>query len=276
MREMRKLMNFAQVHQGQQLVLAKIVSTKGSTYRKAGAQKLIAPDGKSEGLLSGGCMEADIVEKALHMKSNRETHSFDTLSEDDRFLGYELGCVGKITVEFTMIPPGQWLPKEHLGIEGSELAVHIVGAGDDLDPLYELLQWTGWQYQFYTHQTDLLKNRKQAGWPIQHLDRSKIHIDIDQPDRTALLLMSHNYPTDLEVLAHVSHQSLAYVGILGPKKRRDQMLKDLQKVYGKPWPEDQIQKVRGPIGWTKLGRGESAISLSIVSELQAVFFGERQ
>ena len=45
-------------------MLATVAQTIGSTYRKAGAQMLIAGDGAAAGLLSGGCLEADLVERA--------------------------------------------------------------------------------------------------------------------------------------------------------------------------------------------------------------------
>ena len=43
-------------------VLATIVSTEGSTYRKAGARMLIEANGRMTGLLSGGCLERDLAE----------------------------------------------------------------------------------------------------------------------------------------------------------------------------------------------------------------------
>src|SRR5258706_8768411 len=41
-------------------VLATVVATAGSTYRKPGARMLIMADGSYLGLLSGGCPEADL------------------------------------------------------------------------------------------------------------------------------------------------------------------------------------------------------------------------
>ncbi len=41
-------------------VLATVVATAGSTYRKPGARMLIMADGSYFGLLSGGCLEADL------------------------------------------------------------------------------------------------------------------------------------------------------------------------------------------------------------------------
>ena len=40
---------------GEAFALATVVETEGSTYRKAGAQMLIAAGGEPYGLLSGGC-----------------------------------------------------------------------------------------------------------------------------------------------------------------------------------------------------------------------------
>ena len=67
------------------LVLATVVQTIGSTYRKAGAQMLIAADGSAAGLLSGGCLEADLVERARRVIDTGEAliAEYDTRSSDD-------------------------------------------------------------------------------------------------------------------------------------------------------------------------------------------------
>ena len=54
---------------GEPLVLATVSRTLGSTYRKAGAQMLIAADGGAAGLLSGGCLETDLMERARSVLS---------------------------------------------------------------------------------------------------------------------------------------------------------------------------------------------------------------
>ena len=43
---------------GEAFVLATLLATEGSTYRKAGTQMLIAAGHEPLGLLSGGCLEA--------------------------------------------------------------------------------------------------------------------------------------------------------------------------------------------------------------------------
>jgi xanthine dehydrogenase accessory factor len=90
---------------GQPLVLATIVETIGSTYRKAGAQMLIAGDGQAAGLLSGGCAESDLIERAQRVLTTgkSEIAVFDTRGSDDVIWGIGLGCEGAMRILLTRI-----------------------------------------------------------------------------------------------------------------------------------------------------------------------------
>lgn len=46
-------------------VLATVVRTEGSAYRRAGAMMLILEDGRSVGMISGGCLEPHIIKRAF-------------------------------------------------------------------------------------------------------------------------------------------------------------------------------------------------------------------
>jgi len=50
-------------------VLATVVTTSGSTYRKPGARMLIVNDDELVGLLSGGCLEADLKIHAQQVRA---------------------------------------------------------------------------------------------------------------------------------------------------------------------------------------------------------------
>ena len=52
---------------GAELVIALVVATEGSTYRKPGAFMLLSSSGRRAGLLSGGCLEGDLHEHASKM-----------------------------------------------------------------------------------------------------------------------------------------------------------------------------------------------------------------
>ena len=111
-------------------VLATVVRTEGSAYRQSGAMMLICADGRSVGMISGGCLEPHIIKRAFWLTRNGAnvqvyqtgddigyrnngnpestavedpTVKDEDMSEDD-FLGGELnfglGCNGRVHVLF--------------------------------------------------------------------------------------------------------------------------------------------------------------------------------
>ena len=56
--------------QGIDAVLATVVRTEGSAYRRAGAMMLICEDGRSVGMISGGCLEPHNIKRAFGLTRN--------------------------------------------------------------------------------------------------------------------------------------------------------------------------------------------------------------
>ena len=54
-------------------VLATVVHTEGSAYRRAGAMMLICADGRSVGMISGGCLEPHIIKRAFWLTRHGAT-----------------------------------------------------------------------------------------------------------------------------------------------------------------------------------------------------------
>jgi xanthine dehydrogenase accessory factor len=81
-------------------ILATIVATAGSTYRKSGARMLIRPDGSYLGLLSGGCLEADLSGHAGKVQKDSVARSvdYDMRGADDLLFGIGAGCEGAMRV----------------------------------------------------------------------------------------------------------------------------------------------------------------------------------
>src|SRR5208282_4755122 len=77
-------------------VLATVVATAGSTYRKPGARMLLMADGSHVGLLSGGCLESDLQIHAQQvMQSGRPCAvEYDMRGPDDMLFGIGAGCEG--------------------------------------------------------------------------------------------------------------------------------------------------------------------------------------
>src|SRR2546425_12381958 len=53
--------------QGRDCVYCSLVETRGSTPQKAGAAMLVFADGSQRGTLGGGCVEAEVKQRALRV-----------------------------------------------------------------------------------------------------------------------------------------------------------------------------------------------------------------
>lgn len=85
---------------GQVLVLASVYATEGSTYSKAGAQMLVTGDGFFQGMLSGGCLEGDLAERAKEVAASGapQALSYDLGQADAELWGLGVGCDGLIRI----------------------------------------------------------------------------------------------------------------------------------------------------------------------------------
>jgi xanthine/CO dehydrogenase XdhC/CoxF family maturation factor len=84
---------------GDPIVLATVYETLGSTYSKAGHSILIA-HGDYQGLVSGGCLEGDLAERARKCATERRAMpvTYDLRDEADELWGLGIGCNGLIRV----------------------------------------------------------------------------------------------------------------------------------------------------------------------------------
>ena len=82
------------------LVLATVFDTEGSTYSKAGAQMLITGDGRFHGMLSGGCLEGDLAERARKVTETGAPQSvtYDLGQNDEELWGLGVGCDGLMRI----------------------------------------------------------------------------------------------------------------------------------------------------------------------------------
>ena len=65
---------------------------------------LLAGDGRAAGLLSGGCLETDLMERARSVLAGAPVVAdYDTRSSDDLIWGIGLGCEGAMTILLTRL-----------------------------------------------------------------------------------------------------------------------------------------------------------------------------
>lgn len=95
----------------------------------------------------------------------------------------------------------------------------------------------------------------------------------DFDKRTAVVLMTHSYSKDLQYLGNLIKSELGYIGLLGPHKRREQLLNDLLEHYPDASYEF-IDSLHGPAGLNIGAESAAEIAISILAEVLAVMRGQ--
>lgn len=92
-------------HAGEPVALGIITGVKGSSPQKIGAKALFYADGRIKGTLGGGCLEAEIQQRAIQSLKNGEASTFDLLLDHD--FGWDDGLICGGKVFGTILPNAQ-------------------------------------------------------------------------------------------------------------------------------------------------------------------------
>jgi xanthine/CO dehydrogenase XdhC/CoxF family maturation factor len=274
LKEIYDILRECEKRRGESFALATLVRAEGSSYRRPGARMLVCEDGRTVGSLSAGCIENEV---ALCAREVLRSGVSTTMSFDTR---RRFGCNGKIDIFIERVPENFLVDlAESLNARRSRLAVTtfegtalgsrvspfvdetgagvlvqeihppirflIFGDGPDGVPLHRLTELIGWK-------------------AIEIVDSSAFAIEPDP--WTAAIVKSHNYGRDFAALQKLLPLNLPYVGLIGPRKRRDQLMNDLLDLG--------VTINAGffsPAGLDLRAETPEEISLAIVSEIQRVF-----
>ncbi|MGI8668448.1 MAG: XdhC family protein [Aridibacter sp.] len=101
MKEIQQILKKVQtLKPDEKAILATVVDVQGSSYRLPGAKMLILENGDTFGTVSGGCVEADVLERAKQVLETGEPQIFvyDTTKMEDTVFSLNMGCRGIIRI----------------------------------------------------------------------------------------------------------------------------------------------------------------------------------
>lgn len=147
----------------------------------------------------------------------------------------------------------------------------IFGAGYDVVPVAKLARELGWQV---TVTDDCIAHLSPKRFPVAtcvlYADRQAVLDQITITNRTAAVLMSHNFNYDRAVLQSLLATDIPYIGMLGPRKRFDKMQDEFRK-DGLQFTEESLNRVHAPIGLDIGAETPDEIALSMMAEIKAFF-----
>jgi xanthine/CO dehydrogenase XdhC/CoxF family maturation factor len=146
----------------------------------------------------------------------------------------------------------------------------IFGAGNDAIPLVQFAAVLGWQVTLVDGRANYaVSERFPLAKKIIIAKPEKALSQIVLDNRTVVILMTHNYNYDLAMLRQLLPLELTYLAALGPKKRLQRMLDELDE-EGLSITTEQLKSIYGPAGLDIGSENSDEIALSVIAEMQAV------
>lgn len=150
------------------------------------------------------------------------------------------------------------------------ISVIIIGAGNDAIPLVRMAAILGWDVTVIDGRANYAKaDRFPSAKQVICAKPEQVLSQITLDKRSVMVLMTHNYNYEMALMRQLLPLNIPYIGMLGPKKKLERMLGELED-NGLKITEKQLEKLYGPVGLDIGSEGPEEIALAIVAEIKAV------
>ncbi|RDY61585.1 XdhC family protein [Flagellimonas nanhaiensis] len=144
----------------------------------------------------------------------------------------------------------------------------IIGAEHDAVQLCKFASMTGWEVTVVANPRE---EKTENDFPGIHklvlVEPEAFSPELD--DQTAVMVMTHSFVKDLQYVISLKEQRGAYIGLLGPFKRREKLFQELFERHP-DISEDFLESIHGPAGMDIGAETPQEISISILSEILSV------
>ena len=148
----------------------------------------------------------------------------------------------------------------------------IFGAGDDAIPLAQLAKLVGWHVTVIDARPAYAKPERFPMADAVHCLRPEallVSPEVVFPPESMVMIMTHSFTRDGELLRVLLPRALRYIGVLGPKSRMQRLL-DALADQGLRFEDKSLASLHGPAGLDIGAETPEEIAVSILGEMQAV------
>ena len=295
---------------GEDIALATVVETWGSSPRPLGSKMVVTRSGKMAGSVSNGCIEGAVFEEAQKVLKSRRPKVAAFGVADDVAFEVGLACGGHIEVFVEPLGPvheqliallqrdepatlrtnlvtGEadliegWTPpgSEQAHREGDLLVepfrrpahLVIVGAIHIAIPLHRLAKLMGYRVTVIDARAKFAtKERFPEADELIVAWPDEAMAKLAIDNSTYVVILTHDPKFDLPALRSVLAKDPGYIGAIGSRKTNQNRF-DALRAEG--FTEEQLARVHGPIGLDLGARGAEETALGILAEITAVRFG---
>ncbi len=243
---------YKEVKKGYKVAFATITKTIGSTPGKQGATMAVFQDGSFDGTVGGGLIEHKVMEKCKECLKSGNDNNFEYTLNDNGNLSMQCGgtAYGYIKV---------FKPRPKLV---------IIGGGHIGLSLHKIAKNLDFQTIVIDEREEFANNKRFEGVDEVYNDDIKECIkEIKIDKNTYIVIATRGYEGDLNSLREIINKEVAYIGMIGSKKK---WLKVKEVLLNEGIEEDKLEKVYAPIGLDISSNDISEIAMGIMSEILLV------
>jgi xanthine dehydrogenase accessory factor len=240
--------------EGRPVVLATVVSARGSTPRAPGAKMLVLLDGSIVGTVGGGVREAEVIAAAaeLHRRGGARLVAVDF--QEGLAGGQGPICGGSMEVFMERIDPAR--------------RIVIAGAGHVGQALHRTLALLDLATVVVDPRAELNDEPHVPGAEhvVEPYETGLASLTVGPADGIVIVTPGHEH--DEVVLRGALATEAGYVGMIGSKRKVAAVLKGLRADgYG----EEQVARIHAPIGLDIGAETPAEIAVAIAAEIVATF-----
>ena len=271
---------------GRGVALATVVRTWGSAPRPVGSQLAVSERGEMVGSVSGGCVEAAVVEEALAVLRGAPSRVVPFRVTNERAWEVGLACGGALDVFVERADPlSVTAVLDALSTRGEAELVLEVGAGERCivrlevparlivvgavhiaQALARMAQLVGFEVLVVDPRSAFATEERFPGVALDHAwpDEALARAGLDR--RSAVVALSHDPKLDDPTVAAALRSEAFYVGALGSKKTQAGLRARLAEAG---LSEGELARIHGPVGLAIGATTPGEIAASILAEVIA-------
>jgi xanthine dehydrogenase accessory factor len=224
-----------------------VISTQGSSPRKAGSKMIVFDDGSIIGTIGGGSIEKEVIDEARKV-IKQKTPFFNkyVLKNDVGML-----CGGSMEVYIEPVTKREKLV--------------VFGAGHICRTLAKFATELGFLVTIVDERLGIMDDPSYDNCTKFNLIFNEAIDKIGFDDNTYIVIVSHKHIHDAEILKLVCKKKYAYLGMIGSKVKVAEIKKEFIKE--KILTEDQFNLIDTPIGIKFAASTPQEIAVSILAKL---------
>jgi xanthine dehydrogenase accessory factor len=149
----------------------------------------------------------------------------------------------------------------------------VLGAGDDAKPLVSMAALLGWSVTVMDGRPQLARAERFPEAEQVVVGSTNFMNEKGVGSADAVVLMTHSYEQDRELLAAVLPLRPRYLGLLGARHRSSLLVSEVAMTLGRT-VASCCEQIYAPVGLDLGGDGPEAIALAVIAEVQACCMGK--